>query len=50
MDIQRDLRAQVTHNLAQGVLKQTREGQIRYSWRGMMFIWFQFLLDLVRLS
>jgi hypothetical protein len=48
--IQRDLRAQVTHNLATGVLKQTREGQVRYSWRGMLFIWFQFLRDLVRLS
>ena len=49
-EIQRDLRAQVTHNLAVGVLKQTSEGQIRYSWRGMLFIWFQFLRDLVRLS
>jgi hypothetical protein len=49
-EIQRDLRAQVTHNLATGVLKQTREGQIRYSWRGMLFIWVQFLRDLVRLS
>jgi hypothetical protein len=49
-EIQRDLRAQVTHNLAKGVLKQTREGQIRYSWRGMLFIWLQFLRDLVRLS
>ena len=48
-EIQRDLRAQVTHNLAQGVLKET-EGQIRYSWRGMLFIWVQFLRDLVRLS
>jgi hypothetical protein len=49
-EIQRDLRAQVTHNLAKGVLKETREGQIRYSWRGMVFIWLQFLRDLVRLS
>ena len=38
------------HNLAMGVLKKTSEGQIRYSWRGMLFIWFQFLRDLVRLS
>jgi len=49
-EIQRDLRAQVTHNIATGVLKQTQEGQICYSWRGMLFIWFQFLRDLVRLS
>jgi hypothetical protein len=49
-EIQKDLRAQVTHNLAKGVLKQTAEGQIRYSWRGLFFIWCQFLRDLVRLS
>jgi hypothetical protein len=50
MEIQRDLRTQVTHNLAAGVLTKTSEGQIRYSWRGMLFIWLQFLRDLVRLS
>lgn len=49
-EIQKDLRAQITHNLAKGVLTQTAEGQIRYSWRGLFFIWFQFLRDLVRLS
>jgi hypothetical protein len=49
-ELQRDLRAQVTHNIAAGVLKQTREGQIRYSWRGMVYIWLQFLRDLVRFS
>jgi hypothetical protein len=49
-EIQRDLRAQVTHNIATGILYKTQEGQIRYSWRGMLFIWFQFLRDLVRLS
>lgn len=48
-DIQRDLRAQIMHNLAKGVLKQTDEGHIRYSWRGLFFIWCQFLRDLVRL-
>ena len=48
--IQKDLRAQVTHNIAKGVLTQTAEGQIRYSWRGLFFLWLQFLRDLVRLS
>ncbi len=49
VEIQQDLRAQILHNLAMGVLLKTDEGQIRYSWRGMFFIWFQFLRDLVRL-
>lgn len=49
-EIQKDLRAQITHNIAAGVLKQNAAGEIRYSWRGMIFIWLQFLRDLVRLS
>jgi hypothetical protein len=44
------LRAQIAHNLAIGVLKMDAGGAVRYSWRGMMFIWLQFLRDLVRLS
>jgi hypothetical protein len=50
LEMQQDLRAQIAHNVAQGVLTKTAEGQIRYSWRGMFFIWFQFLRDIVRLS
>ncbi|SRR5579862_1248507 len=50
LEIQKDLRAQIAHNLADGVLTQAGEGQIRYSWRGMFFIWLQFLRDIVRLS
>ena len=50
LEIQKDLRAQIAHNIANGVLTETEGGQIRYSWRGLFFIWFQFLRDLVRLS
>lgn len=49
-EIQKDLRSQITHNIAAGVLTQTASGDVRYSWRGLFFIWFQFLRDLVRLS
>jgi hypothetical protein len=49
-EIQKDQRSQITHNIAAGVLKQDAAGEIRYSWRGMFFIWLQFLRDLVRLS
>ena len=48
--IQKDLRAQVVYNIGKGVLKRTDEGQIRYSWRGLFFIWIQCLRDIVRLS
>jgi len=49
-EIQKDLRAQIAHNIAAGVLVQDAAGQVRYSWRGLFFLWFQFLRDLVRLS
>jgi hypothetical protein len=48
--IQNDLREQVTFNLDRGLLKRDGEHFIRYSVRGMFFLWFQFLRDLVRLS
>jgi hypothetical protein len=49
-EIQKDLSAQIAHNLATGVLTKDDSGAVRYSWRGLFFIWFQFLRDLVRLS
>ncbi len=49
-EIQKDLRSQISHNIATGVLRQTASGEVRYSWRGMLFIWVQYLRDLVRLS
>lgn len=48
-EIENDLRDQIAHNINKGVLKQTAEGDVKYSWRGMMYLWCQFLLDLVRL-
>jgi len=50
LEIQKDLRAQVAHNIACGVLKRDDAGLIRYSWRGMFYIWLQFLRDFVRFS
>jgi hypothetical protein len=50
LEIQKDLRAQIAHNIEKGVLTQAGEGSIRYSWRGLFFLWVQFLRDLVKLS
>ena len=48
-EMEKDLRDQIAHNIAKGVLKQTDAGDVKYSWRGMLYLWCQFLLDLVRL-
>jgi len=48
--MQNELRDQIRHNLSTGVLKDVGEGRMRYTWRGMIFLWCQFLRDIVRLS
>ena len=47
--VENDLRDQIAHNIEKGVLKSTADGEVKYSWRGMVYLWCQFLLDLVRL-
>jgi hypothetical protein len=48
-DIENDLRDQIAHNVRAGVLKPAAADEVKYSWRGMIYLWCQFLLDLVRL-
>lgn len=49
-EIQSELREQLDHNLACGLLKRDGSEMIRYSVRGMFFLWFQFLRDFVRFT
>src|ERR1700704_5567042 len=49
LEVENDLRDQIAHNIRKGVLKSTPDGEVKYSWRGMVYLWCQFLLDLVRL-
>jgi hypothetical protein len=48
-EMQNDLRRQISHNLSAGLLRRNAAGEIRYSWRGMLFVWMQFLRDSVKL-
>jgi hypothetical protein len=48
--IRKETRRQVDHNLDQGVITLSGEGTFRYSFRGYLFLWRQFLRDMVRLS
>lgn len=47
--LESDMRRQIAHNLDRGVLKRDGDNLIRYSARGLIFLWCQFLRDLVRL-
>jgi hypothetical protein len=49
-EMQRELSAQINHNITAGLLLPEPEGKVRYSWRGLFFLWFQFLRDFVRFS
>jgi hypothetical protein len=48
--MQGDIRAQISHNLSAGLLKRDSENCIRYTFRGMFFLWIQCLREFVRFS
>src|SRR3954463_12310913 len=35
-EMEKDLRDQIAHNIDKGVLRQTADGEVKYSWRGML--------------
>ncbi len=47
--IEKEMRQQVDHNLASGIIRLTGDGHFRYSKRGLLFLWGQFVKDMVRL-
>jgi hypothetical protein len=47
--LEQDLRAQIDHNVRSGLLKPAGTQLVRYTWRGMFYLWFQFLRDFLRL-
>jgi hypothetical protein len=47
--LQQDLTAQITHNVRAGLLARVDEQKVRYTWRGMFYLWFRLLWDSVRL-
>lgn len=46
--IEREMRKQVQHNLSTGIIRLTGDGHFQYSKRGLIFLWGQFLKDMVR--
>ena len=48
--VETDMEAQMQHNISEGLLQPADEAHGRYSWRGMLYLWFQFLRDIFRFS
>jgi hypothetical protein len=47
--IEREIRKQIDHNLAIGIIRLTGNTHFRYSKRGLFFLWGQYIKDMVRL-
>ena len=48
-NIEDEMRRQIDHNLEVGIIRLTGDGHFRYSFRGLLFLWKQFIRDMVRL-
>ncbi|MDB4711054.1 hypothetical protein OAL09_08955 [Verrucomicrobia bacterium] len=47
---EKEMRNQVDHNLDRGLLKLSGSGTFCYSWKGLFFLWYQSIKDMIRLS
>jgi hypothetical protein len=48
--LEQDLKEQINHNVRSGLLTPAGNREVRYTWRGMFYLWSRFLLDFVRLT
>ena len=48
--MENEIRLQIDHNLDKGLIRLSGNGTFKYSWRGLVFLWYQFLKDMVKLS
>ena len=47
--IETEMQTQIRHNLKAGIIRETGDGHFEYSFRGLLFLWGQFVKDMVRL-
>lgn len=48
-DVEQDMRKQIDFNLNSGLIKLTGDGYFKYSFKGLFFLWKQFVKDMIRL-
>ncbi|MBT8036233.1 MAG: hypothetical protein KJO21_01695 [Verrucomicrobiae bacterium] len=48
-EIEHELRRQIDHNLQKGIIQLTDDGNFRYTARGLLYLWRQFIRDMIRL-
>jgi len=47
--IEAEMKSQIRHNLEAGIIRETGDGHFEYTFRGLLFLWGQFVKDMVRL-
>jgi hypothetical protein len=47
--IEAEMSLQIRHNLEAGIIRETGDGHFEYTFRGLLFLWGQFVKDMVRL-
>lgn len=48
-EIEGELRQQIDYNLDAGIVRLTGDGHFRYTFKGLLFLWRQFVKDMIRL-
>ena len=48
-NIESEMQQQVVHNIKSGIIQLTGDGNFQYSKRGLLFLWYQFIKDMIRL-
>lgn len=49
-EMENNMAMQIQHNIDLGIIAPTTNGKFRYSFRGLFFLWKQFIKDMIRLS
>ncbi|MBK1791301.1 hypothetical protein [Persicirhabdus sediminis] len=50
LEIETEMRSQIDHNLQAGIIELTGDGYFKYTFKGLLYLWYQFVRDMIRLS
>jgi hypothetical protein len=50
IEVESDMRQQIEFNLQAGIITPAEHQKFRYSFRGLCYLWRQFIKDMIRLS
>jgi len=49
-EVEQDMRRQIDYNIQQGLIELTGDGHFKYTFKGLFFLWKQFVKDMVRFN